>query len=157
MKSPLLMINLLSALYWFDDALQAALKTAGWQPVSRAQSLLLANIAAGEHRASRLARNLGVTRQAVGQMLNELVARDLIVMEPDPDDGRARIATFSPTAVPLRQAAIEVLESLEEELARRIGAQTMRGLRTALGADWGPSPIVRLMAMAPAQAASGKS
>ncbi|MFC3786333.1 hypothetical protein GGR90_002208 [Sphingopyxis italica] len=36
------MMNLLSALYWFDEALQAALKEAGIPNVSRAQSMLIA-------------------------------------------------------------------------------------------------------------------
>ena len=69
--SRFLMMNLLSALYWFDEALQAALKEAGIPNVSRAQSMLIANISAGEHRATRIARNLGVTRQAISLMLTQ--------------------------------------------------------------------------------------
>ncbi|MBL8553737.1 MAG: hypothetical protein JNL41_05625, partial [Phenylobacterium sp.] len=61
-RGHLLMTRLLMRVYWFDEALQAALKAAGWSPVSRAQSLLFANVSAGVHRPSRLAENLGVSR-----------------------------------------------------------------------------------------------
>lgn len=75
MSNPRLMMRLLTAVYWFDEGLQAALKEAGVPNVTRAQSLLIANISSGVNRASRIAKNLGVTPQAVGQMLNEASSR----------------------------------------------------------------------------------
>lgn len=144
MKSPLMMMNLLSAVYWFDEALQDALKRGGFETVTRAQSLLLANIAAGEHRAIRLARNLGVSRQAVSQMIAELQARELILVEEDPHDRRARVVKFAPASTPLRDAARHALAQLEEVLRGRIGARSYEGLRTALLAEWGEPPTVDL-------------
>lgn len=144
MKSPVMMINLLSAVYWFDEALQAALKAGGFTNTTRAQSLLIANIAAGEHRAIRIARNLGVTRQAISQMLAELEAKGLVTVAADPNDRRARIVQFSDAATPTRQAARAVLDHLEQELVRRLGLQPYIGLRDALMMDWGDSPDVPL-------------
>jgi len=144
MNSPLLMMNLLTAVYWFDEALQDALKRGGFEAVTRAQSLLLANIAAGEHRAIRLARNLGVSRQAVSQMIAELQARELILVEADPHDRRARVVKFAPSSTPLRDAARHALEQLQEVLRSRIGARSYEGLRTSLLADWGEPPTVDL-------------
>lgn len=140
MDHPLLMMNLMGALYWFDEALQSHIRAEGWPEVSRAQSLLLANIAAGEHRATRLARNLGVSRQAISQMLADMEARSLIAVEQDPDDKRARVVNFHPDAAPLRETARRVLADMEAELGRRIGAKALASLREALSADWGPSP-----------------
>lgn len=142
MNSPLMMINLLSAVYWFDDALQGSLKEGGFTNTTRAQSLLIANIAAGEQRAIRIARNLGVTRQAISQMLAELEANGLIVVEADPNDGRARIVKFSEQAAGTRKAARSILEGLETELVQRLGLQSYVGLRDALMKDWGDPPRV---------------
>ncbi len=142
MRNPLLMMNLLTAVYWFDEALQAALKREGWPVVTRAQSLLFANLAAGEHRASRLARNLGVTRQSISEMLRELENRGLLTTEVDPADRRARIVRFSESSAPLRDAARGVLHQLEAELETRIGGETYRGLLGGLNADWGSPPDV---------------
>jgi DNA-binding MarR family transcriptional regulator len=150
MRSDLLMIKMLIGVYWFDEALQSALRAAGWPMVTRAQSLLFANISAGEHRPARLAKNLGVSRQSMSQMLSELEARGLLIIEKDPDDARAQVVKF--TAHPLREAAHSVLTSLEDELRRRIGAQKYAALSAALSEDWGPEPIVRLVARPPGQA-----
>lgn len=140
MKSPRLMINLLTAVYWFDEALRASLRSSGWDTVTRAQSLLLANITAGEHRASRLAHNLGVSPQAISQMLSELESRGLIEVAVDPEDRRARIVTFSTKSTTLRNAAHATLNQLEKELRSRLGARKFQGLHDALLTEWGKPP-----------------
>ncbi|MEW5684035.1 MAG: MarR family transcriptional regulator [Pseudomonadota bacterium] len=140
MQHPLLMINLMSALYWFDEALQSHLKVGGWDALTRTQSLVMANIAAGEHRLTRIARNLGVTRQATSQMLGEMERRGLIVIKPDPDDRRARIIDFSPETERLRIVSVDLLREFERQLGERIGAARFTALREALELDWGPAP-----------------
>ncbi|MGV1683707.1 MarR family winged helix-turn-helix transcriptional regulator [Sphingopyxis sp. NJF-3] len=142
MHSPYLMMNLLSAVYWFDEALQAALKEAGIPNVSRAQSMLIANISAGEHRATRIARNLGVTRQAISLMLSELEARGIVELVPDPGDRRARIVRFAEQANDTRRAAAKALHYLELKLVERIGLPAYHGLRDAMRMDWGAPPRV---------------
>lgn len=141
MNHPLLMMNLMSALYWFDEALQSHIKAAGWESLTRAQSMVMANIAAGEQRATRLARNLGVTRQAISQMLADMEKRGLVVVKEDPTDKRARIVDFSPEAEVLRGLGRDTLSRLEAELGARIGADQLEALRGALGSDWGPAPV----------------
>lgn len=133
-------MNLLQAVYWFDDALQDAMRAAGYEPLGRSQSLVLVNMAAGEHRAARIAENLGISRQAISQLLSEMASRGLIEFRADPTDRRARVVEFSPGAANVRKAAINALNSFEEELAKRIGTGKVRGLREALAADWGPPP-----------------
>ena len=142
MNNRFVMMNLLTAVYWFDEALQSALNAAGFKSVSRVQSLLLANVASGEHRAIRLARNLGVSRQSVSQMIAELQARDLLVVESDPDDARAKVVKFSETSSPMRDAARSALEQLEAALEARIGSHRFQAMRSALLAEWGDPPAV---------------
>ncbi|MBP0630544.1 MarR family transcriptional regulator [Cupriavidus sp. AcVe19-1a] len=137
MESPRIMVNIISAVYWFDDALQSRLRQEGVEPVTRPQSLLIANLSAGALRPSQLAKNLGVSRQAISQMLVELEARGLIVIENDPMDRRAKIVKFQERGVGAR-----ILNELEDELAERIGHSNVEALRRALLADWGPSPVV---------------
>lgn len=133
-------MNLVSAIYWFDEALQAKLETIGYPGLGRTQSLLLANLAAGEHRAIRIARNLGVSRQAISQILAELAERNIIAIATDPDDKRARIVDFHADATDLRQAASAILGELEDTLAQRIGRTRVDNLRDALAVDWGDPP-----------------
>lgn len=137
-----LMIDLLRAIYWYDEALQAALQNHGWPMVTRTQSLLFANIAMGETRPAHLARNLGITRQSMSQLLAGLVARQLLIMVPDPDDRRAQIVKFTPESQPLRAAAGAAMAAIQQELARRIGQESVDHLRDILHLDWGTSPDV---------------
>lgn len=143
MKNSLVMMNLMTGLYWFDDALQASLGGHGWEIMTRAQSLLISNLSAGEHSPSQLARNLGVSRQAISQMLAELEARGVVTMETDPKDRRARIVNFSRKSIPLRDAARSVLRQLEAELESRLGRKVFAAMKTGLEADWGALPEVK--------------
>jgi DNA-binding MarR family transcriptional regulator len=138
-----LFMDLLKGLYWFDNALQSGLKKSGFEAVTRAQSLILLNIMVGESRAARLANNLGVSRQAMSQMLGEMEKRGLITFKADDADKRAQIVMFSAESRDMRNAAMRILARLERELEKRIGARNVTALQKALAADWGPSVIER--------------
>lgn len=144
MRDGFLMLDVMRAFYWFDEGLQAALRARGWEEVSRSQSMAFANIALGVRRPIDLARNLGITRQGVSKMLQEMVEREWITIEPDPSDKRASIVVFSEKSQQLRNDALEILEKIDKDLAKRIGRKAFETLRTTLARDWGPPPeIVR--------------
>lgn len=131
-------IQLLRGVYWFDNALQARLKRRGYKTVTRAKSLILLNIAMGERRAAQLATNLGVSRQAMSQMLAAMKKRGLITIKADETDKRAQIVSFSEQSQDIRDAAMVILSKLERELEKRIGVKHVSAMRSALGQDWGP-------------------
>ena len=139
---PMLMMNLLRAVYWYDEALQAALRRADWPPVTRMQSMLFANIANGVTRPARLAHNLGMTRQSMSQMIDELVRREILLVAPDPADGRARIVQFRPEGRAIARAARATMQAIERELAERLGDAATAQLSALLARDWGRPPDV---------------
>ncbi len=129
--------DLLNAVYWIDESLQVSLTDAGFERVSRTWSMIFLNIANGVTRPIHIAANVGVSRQAMHKTLEEMQSRGLIEIYPDPDDGRANAVRFSARATALQLAAIEALQFIEAELARRIGKRRLSALKEALGADWG--------------------
>ncbi|MFT3977994.1 MAG: helix-turn-helix domain-containing protein [Sphingomonas bacterium] len=135
-------MDLLRAVYWYDEALQGALRRAGWPPVTRMQSMLFANIANGVTRPSRLAHNLGMTRQSMSQMIDELAQRAILHVSPDPDDGRANIVQFSPEGRALARAARATMRAIEADLAERLGAGEAAALTRIVARDWGTPPAV---------------
>lgn len=141
MNSQLLMLDLVRTLYWFDEQLQVRLEALGWGRRGRSQSLILANIANGESRASRMAENLGVSRQAMSQFLTELEKEKLIEVVVDPDDRRARIVRFTPESEAIRDDAKKVLRGMEDELRTAMGVKDFDalqlGLRNFLGQQAG--------------------
>jgi len=134
------MMDLMRAFYWFDEGLQAALKARGWKSMSRSQSITLANIALGIRRPAKLARNLGISRQAVSNMLQDMAEQGLITIEADPSDRRASVVNFSETSSRLRADALEILGKLEATVSDRVGQESLKMLRESLGKDWGEAP-----------------
>ncbi|MEG1453347.1 MarR family winged helix-turn-helix transcriptional regulator [Brevundimonas sp.] len=126
------MLDLVRTLYWFDEQLQSRLEALGWGRLGRSQSLILANIANGESRASRMADNLGVSRQAMSQFLTELERGKLIEVVVDPDDRRARIVRFTPESEAIRGDAKKVLRSMEDELRSAMGVKDFEALQAGL-------------------------
>ncbi len=135
-----LIVPLLQAFCWFDDGLQAHLQAKGWAHVTRPQSMVMVNIVTGVRRPSDIARNLGVSRQAIHATIAQMVDMGMLALEDDPDDGRSKIAVIAAKGQAMRSDANEAVNALTAELARRIGKTKVADLAAALGADWGVPP-----------------
>ncbi len=132
MANSLLMLDLMRTYLWFDEQLRSRLAERGWGAVSRSQSLVLTHIANGVSRASRIAENLGVTRQAMSQLLSDMESRGLIELQPDPFDRRAQLVQFAPGGAAIREDAQQTLRELERDMEEALGSERMRDLREAL-------------------------
>ncbi len=143
------MIRLSGLLFWFDESLQKSLAAAGYKPATRTQSMFLLCLAAGENRPSRLATQLGVSRQAVSHVIAELSQRGLITLAVDPKDARGRIVQYADGADDLREAARTAVAELEKLLKRRIGADAFKSLNEGLSQDWGAPALIDLPPAAP--------
>lgn len=132
MNSNLVMLDLMRAFIWFDEQLRERLLQRGWGPISRSQSLVLTHIANGATRASRIAEYMGVSRQAISQLLGEMAQAGLIEFAPDPNDRRARMVQFASGAAKVREDAQQTLRELEHEMEAILGKGDAAGLRSAL-------------------------
>src|SRR5262249_10861995 len=101
----------------------------------------MSNIADGVTRPADLARRLGISRQAVQQLLADMQERELIDLVADPSDARAKIVRFSPRGRSLGELTIRALEHIDTVIEQRIGRKALGELRRLLvDADWG-API----------------
>jgi DNA-binding MarR family transcriptional regulator len=135
-----LLRDLVHATYWLDDGLQTYMREHAGLSLPRAQSMMMVYIAEGVDRPADLAVRLRVSKQAVQQGLKELIAKDMVTTEADPENGRQKIVRFTEHGRELRDIARKGLESLEAQLIRRIGADRLHALRDGLIADWGKPP-----------------
>ena len=135
-----LILRLMEAFHWFDEAMQHALQQRGWQNLSRSQAMVFANVAMGICRPADIARNLGISRQAVGDLLQEMAGKRLLAVQPDPDDRHASIVGHSAESLRMREDAVDVLRQLEVIVGARIGDQALAMLRESLSHDWGDVP-----------------
>ena len=133
--------ELLAASEWFDRALLARLAARGWPRLSATRSRIFLALSRGPVKASDLARELDVSRQAVHKLLDGLEADGLVHRRADDHDRRAHLVTLSDRGRELAQDAGRILPELERELARRIGSSSVEALRAALAHDRGPAPM----------------
>jgi len=130
--------NLAYTLYWVDESLQLTLQNAGWERMSRTKSMIMLNIIYGVTRPIQLAGNLGISRQAVHQILQEMSREGLVELVEDPNDRRAKVVVISKAAKNISADIQRAMAAIEEEVARRIGARALQQLQAALQKDWGP-------------------
>lgn len=138
----LLLALFVRRLVWLQDTLQQSLVINGLPPLTRVQLLIIANVANGERKAINIAKNLGVSRQAISQALAELQNAGVIVLEGDPKDRRSRIVRLAPGFERNGEVCARLLESIEHELGSRIGQRRLTFLRDALEAEWGVPPVI---------------
>lgn len=81
--------------------------------------------------ASELGERLGVTKQAAGQIVDDLERRGYVRREPHPEGGRRKLVVLTAAATGHLEAAGRVLHELEAELGR--GSVDVATLRTELG------------------------
>ncbi len=129
--------KLLHAFYWVDNGLQAHMMREAGLSLPRAQSMMMNCISDGITRQTDMAAVLRVSKQAVQQSLKELVAKDFVTIQPDPENGRQKIVRLTTKGHRMREIALRGIADLEEKLASRIGADRLEALHDVLDADWG--------------------
>ena len=137
MRTNQLIIALFQRFCWLDEGLQARLHDRGWPDISRRQSMVMTNIVSGIVRPSDIARNLGVSRQAIHSTINQMVRLGMGELTPDPGDRRHMIVSLTPTGARMRQDAQHAMDALSDQLAERLGQDRFDALLAALEADWG--------------------
>ena len=83
-------------------------------------------------RLTELANKLGISKQAVGQVVAELEEMGVVELRPDPSDGRAKLVRFTAKGAKGIEQGLAVLAELETELECKIGKRHMRALHAAL-------------------------
>jgi len=96
-----------------------------------AHSRVMADLGAGS-RPSEIAKRLGVTKAAVGQVLGPLEEQGLVSRTADPSDGRAIV--FKPTskAARLYVVARRELDAIEAEWKAVLGKRRFQELAASL-------------------------
>ncbi|MFC6015770.1 MarR family winged helix-turn-helix transcriptional regulator [Plantactinospora solaniradicis] len=82
--------------------------------------------------STELADRLGVTKQAAGQLVDDLERRGYVRRQAHPEGGRRRLVVLTERATDHLAVAGRVLHGLEAEIAAGIGAGNLANLRAEL-------------------------
>lgn len=137
MRTNQLIIALFQRFCWLDEGLQARLHERGWPDVSRPQSMIMTNIVSGIVRPSDIARNVGISRQAIHSTINQMAKLGIVELAPDPEDRRHMIVSLTDIGARMRRDAQRAMDSLADQLADRLGRDRFDALLETLEADWG--------------------
>lgn len=80
--------------------------------------------------STELADVLGVTKQAAGQIVDDLENKGYVARRPHPEGGRRKLVVLTDKAHAHLAVAGRTLDALESELAEAVGDPGLRGLRT---------------------------
>lgn len=98
--------------------------------------------------STELARRLGVTKQAAGQIIDYLESRGYVERRPHPAGGRRKLVVLAPAGTEHMRVAGGILDRLEGEIGDRLGEAGLEELKAGLaqlvGAlHEGPPPPLR--------------
>ncbi len=117
-----------------DRAIAEGVRRRGFD-ISTTYSSVLANIDIETGtRATVLASRAAVSKQAIGEVVQELEEGGFVTRVPDPTDGRAKLIKLTVQGRKLIAAAYEVIGEIEDALLREVGEETLRKSRESLTA-----------------------
>lgn len=104
------------------------------QPVKVAHTSVLPHIDLEGTRLTEIARRLGVSKQAAGQVVDELEELGVLERIADPQDARAKLVRFTKKGQEGLLEGLQVLAEIEAEMRDVIGEAKMKTLHESLAA-----------------------
>ncbi len=117
-----------------EEALRRVATKPGRPKLRRSHTSLFPHIDLEGTRVSELAERLGVSKQAVSQLVDDLEQQGVLERVVDPEDARARRVRFTARGRAGLLDGLAILKELEAECAKVIGASQMEDLHRALSA-----------------------
>lgn len=102
--------------------------------ISAAHIHITRHLALEGSRLTELAERAGMSKQAMGDLVDQCAAWGLVSREPDPRDARARLVTFTPTGLAWLQAFQDAVAQAEREFRAEVGADVATVVKIGLEA-----------------------
>lgn len=137
---------------WAVERLHRGVQARGHQGLRRAHDHIFVNLDIEGTRLVEVARQAGVTKNAIVQLANEMEALGYISRESDARDGRAKLLRYTDQGLGMLTAAMasnaELLSEIEQIIGkddlrefRRILARVVAGLSLGAGVAQGSSAL----------------
>lgn len=83
-------------------------------------------------RAVDIARQVGITKQAVSKLVDELVQKDYLELKPDPTDGRAFLVSMSEKGNEFLKLTIKYTQQVESQWCNQVGEDDFKTMKSAM-------------------------
>jgi DNA-binding MarR family transcriptional regulator len=108
------------------------LKEAGHPTIRQGHGCVFRFIHEGGSRLTELAESSGLSKQAVGEVVDDLEKLGYVERAQDPQDGRAKVIRLTERGADAHRTALKIFADLERDLAERYGAERVATMRKLL-------------------------
>lgn len=108
------------------------LDESGYEDITLAYLDVVTAISVEGTRLTDIAATRGISKQAAGQMVKELVAKGYLMRRADPGDGRATLIMFTDKGKALLSAGKQSIDAIEAFYARLVREAQFDALREGL-------------------------
>ena len=123
---------LLHAFQGFERLLFDGYRERGQVGLRPKHGAVIANLDTGGTRPSVLAARAGMTKPAMGELVDELEALGYVRREPDPSDRRAKLVVPTDRALTRQVVARELMGEIENVYLQHLGPVAYKSLRRRL-------------------------
>jgi DNA-binding MarR family transcriptional regulator len=114
------------------NELHRRLHEEGYDEIRPAHGCVFRFIEPSGTRLTDLAEQSGFTKQAVGEVADDLERLGFVERTADPQDGRAKLIRLTDRGVESRAAGVRIMGEIEAEWAERLGDHAVATLREVL-------------------------
>ena len=136
MPPPNLKQLLIARSEWFDREIMKGVRRSEYADITPAHARLLARMGGKPTSMAELARRLAISRQAVHKSVTELVRRGILAVRDDPQRGNSKLVIYTDRGRQVNRAGAQIIERLEERIARRVGRDELEAIKRMLAAPW---------------------
>jgi DNA-binding MarR family transcriptional regulator len=120
----------------FERRARGRLRARGHTELLPSHQVVFNNLGRNGTRLTVLAHHAGMTKQAMGQIIDDLEQLGYVERTPDPEDGRAKIVRFTAAGHEFVCDAAEMLDEVWREYSALLGAQELDQLQDTLHKLW---------------------
>jgi DNA-binding MarR family transcriptional regulator len=132
MSPPPLLAVIMRAEMAMAHQLREHLRREGYGDQTLAQSRIFGSIPPDGIRLTDLAERAQLTKQAVGELVDQMEAAGYVERSPDPGDARAKLIGFTAKGWRAVETALTVFGDMENLLAEHLGADRLATTREVL-------------------------
>jgi DNA-binding MarR family transcriptional regulator len=108
------------------------LKEAGHPTIRQGHGCVFRFVHEGGSRLTDLAESSGLSKQAVGEVVDDLETLGYVERAQDPEDGRAKLIRLTERGAEARRTALEIFADIERDWTERYGAKRVATMRKLL-------------------------
>jgi DNA-binding MarR family transcriptional regulator len=126
-------VLLLAAAGNLVEAIHAGVEARGFTDMRPAHGYAFVRLAPDGATIAEIGEHLGVTKQAASQLVDDLVKRGYVQVQPHPRDGRAKLVTLTERGWACTRAADEAAYAAVSQWAAELGAERVGEMAADLG------------------------